>query len=144
MKTFPINLHDLSPRDVTFKLSQMPEATLTLSRWSLRVKAWAMAHYTPAGLKGIFEGRDVPKMAEICYYLLREKNIFPTQDSFFEAICGPKDELAILTAMLGTLGIGEPEIEKINKSLPEMETPDPNVPSPKPRKRKIGAKSSTP
>ena len=56
---------------------------------------------------------------------------------------GRGDMLPTGVILTGAVGIGEPEIEKINAALPEKEKPtDPNFKSPK--QKKTGAKSLTP
>ena len=138
MKTLPLTLDDLNPKEATFELSTVPQK-LTLCRWSLRVRAWAIGHYGGERLAEIFKSQNLIEMGAISYYMLKENELFPTLDSFLDAICTPRDHLNMITAMLGTLGIAEPKIEEIREVM--------NAPKPKPqpkRKKRIGAKSSTP
>lgn len=140
--TTPIfNLSDLNPTEAQFTLKTFPDKVFTLCRWSLRVRSWALRTYGgPEGLKQIFESRSIEKIAEMAYFMLKEKDQFPTQDDFFDNVCGPRDELALMTALMTTIGIGEPEIKKINEMLEGKGEPAPKPVAPK---KKIGAKSST-
>jgi hypothetical protein len=115
---------------------------LTLCRWSLRVRSWAITHYGAERLAEIFKTQNLIAMGEISYYMLKEKELFPTLDAFLDAVCTPKDHLNMVAAMLGTLGIAEPKIEEIREAMK-----DANAPKQKPQRKKkkpIGAKSLTP
>jgi hypothetical protein len=142
MQTLPLRLQDLSPKETTFFLSTQPDKTFTLCRWSLRVRAWAMDKYTPEGLKDIFEKQKIVEIADMAFFMLKEEGAFISQDDFLDAICTIQDQINLITALLGAVGIGEPEIEKINAAFEKAKTPNPNQPSPK--SKKTGAKSLTP
>jgi hypothetical protein len=139
------NLADLSPREATFELAAMPNQKLTLCKWSLRIRAWAQAKYTPQGLNEIFVKQKLTEIAEMAFFMLKEKSLFADQDAFFDAICTTKDQINLIMAMLETIGIGEPEIKKIQSNLPkETPPPDPNAVAPVPPKKvKTGVKHST-
>ena len=144
MKTLPLNLNDLSPREATFDLSTFPNKKFTLCRWSLRIRAWASEKYTNKGLQEIFAQQRIVEIADMAFFMLKEKDQFADQDAFLDAIVTVQDQINLIKALLETVGIGEPEIEKINASLPKEGPPSPNVKSPSPPKAKTGAKSSTP
>ncbi len=151
MKSFPLDLNDLSPKEATFALSERPGQTLTLCRWSLRVRAWAQSKYTDRGLQEIFTKQHIVQIGEMAWFMLKEKESFkdstglPSLDAFMDCVCTTQDQINLIKALLGTVGIGEPEIEKINQSLPKEGPPSPNPESPSlPKKKKTGGKSSTP
>lgn len=79
----------------------------------------------------------------MAYFMLRDRTAFPTHDDFMEAIVTTQDQINILKALLQAVGIGEPEIKKINDSLPKGLEPDPKSKTPIGKKKKIGAKSLT-
>lgn len=148
MKNLPLTLSDLKPAEAVFKLSTLPNTELTLCRWSLRVRGWAVDKFGAENLQSIFEKQKIQEIAEIAWYMLKEKSLFSDDkelqpfDKFLDSISTIQDQISLVKALLYTIGIGEPEIEKISKSLEG--NPNPNPPSPNPAKRKIGAKSLTP
>ncbi len=149
MKNFPLNLDDLVPREVTFTLSDDANKPITLGRWSLRVRAWATEKYTPEGLKEIFEKQKIEEIADMAFFMLKDKTQFSNKDAFMEAIVTIRDQITVIKALLGTVGIGEPEIEKLTKSAEAGLSAEQSVTmkepvDPKTRtKRPIGAKPST-
>ena len=135
---------DLVPKETIFELSTLPGKKYTLCRWSLRVRTWATAKFTSQGLKEIFEQQKIEEIADMAFFMLKEKEEFKTKDDFLDAISSMQDQYNIILALLGAVGIGEPEMKKINAAAKkeEMEvTPNPLVVRPK---KKTGAKSSTP
>ncbi len=144
MQTLPISLLDLVPKESQFELSSFPGERFTLRPWSLRVRAWAIEKYDGnEGLRQIFEIKDIGKVAGLAYFMLKDRSKFPTEDDFLDSVRSTKDQLNIYHALLETIGIGEPEIKKIEKSLDQKgEKPNPNPQSPS--RKKTGAKSSTP
>lgn len=144
MKTMPLQLTDLVPKETKFKLSDYPDKDFSLCRWSLRVRAWATDRYTSQGLKTIFETQQINEIADLAYFMLIDKDFFTTKDNFLDAIITIQDQINIIKALLGAVGIGEPELEKLSASveIDKKEAQSPNVPSPK--SKKTGAKSLTP
>jgi len=144
MNNTPLNLLDLVPRESTFTLAALPDKTFTLCKWSLRIRAWAKSKYTSEGLKNIFEKQQIEEIAEMAYFMLKEKDDFKSLDDFFDAICSVQDQVNVIMALLGAVGIGEPEIKAIDDSLRKKEVDEPQNPNVKSSKKKIGAKSLTP
>lgn len=150
LKNIPLNLHDLSPQEARLTLSGGPNAlpiTMTLCRWTLRVRAWAIEKYSHKGLQQIFEKQMITEIADLAFFMLKEKELFASKDEFMDAVVTTQDQINLIKALLHTVGIGEPEIDKLGKAFPEEKKegpPSPNVPSPNLRKKKTGAKSSTP
>lgn len=147
MEKLPLNLFDLEPRESTFTMPSVPDKTFTLSPWSLRVRAWAFDKFGAQNLDVIFKEQRISEIADIAYFMLKDKDVFPTKDSFLDAVRSLRDQLNLITALLGAIGIGEPEMKQIKDSIaanmkPEVPV-DPKPQSPK-AKKKTGAKSSTP
>lgn len=151
MEKLPIAIHELKPVEATFVLEGL-EKPLTLCRWSLRIRAWANAKYTPKGLEKMFLEQDIEKIADMAWFMLKEKEVFNNEmDKFLDAISSVRDQVNLIKAMLLTLGIGEPEIKQISEKFPEeksidadMKKADASGPKPKSTKRKTGHKPSTP
>jgi len=142
MEQIPLNLMDLVPKETTFILSTHPDKSFTLCRWSLRVRAWATAKYTPEGLKEIFEKQKIEEIADLAFFMLKDKEIFKTKDEFLDAISTIQDQINVIMALLGAVGIGEPEVKKIIKAVDAGAKTVDDILKKSP-KRKIGAKSST-
>lgn len=124
MKNMPLSLQDLKPKMTTFQLEDFPTEKFTLCRFTLRVRAWVLERYTSKELQGIFEDQKINDIALISYFMLKEKEKFPTLDSFLDSIVTIQDQISVMKALLGSIGIGEPEIEQINKSITEPASPN--------------------
>ncbi len=127
----PLNLEDLQPQETSFELSTMPGQKFTLCRWSLRVRAWAFSKWKAAELDSILREQKVVQIAELAYFMLKDKTKFPALDDFLDAIVSPRDHLALITAFLGTIGLGEPAIEELRKEM----HPAPKA-EPKPKRKR--------
>lgn len=152
--TKALNLADLCPQEVTFELSPHPGKKFTLCRWSLRVRAWVTAKYTSEGLNDIFRNTKILEIADIAFFMLKDTNppFFISQAAFLDAIVTISDQIALIKALMGTIGIGEIEIKKLDAVIAKnMAAPQPGieglVPDPKakpsPTKKRTGGKSST-
>lgn len=131
MQTVPLRLEDLEPREATFTLSTRPDDKFTLCRWSLRVRAWVTAKHTPEELQKIFEMKDILKVAEIAFYMLKEKEKFDGYDGFLDAVASIQDQINLIKAVVGTIGLGEPELAKVQSQLEKGgQNNDPNDSSP--------------
>lgn len=153
MNKFPINLEDLVPRETEFELSTQPGQKIKLCRWSLRVRSWAVNKYTSQGLKLIFEEQKIDEIAELTWFMLKDddKKLFPGGlNDFLDNVVTIKDQIAIITALLGAVGIGEPEIKKITaavgiqKSAATLAAQNQPPTTPPKKSKKTTAKSSTP
>lgn len=137
MSKFPLDLASLAPQEATFTLSGLPDRTLTLCKWTLRVRAWAFDKYGPEKLREIFEKHLIIQISEITFFMLKEKDAFKTFEEFQDAVVSTADQLNLTKALLKSVGIGEPEIDKINADLEKKagkakkDKPDPNPASPK-------------
>jgi alcohol dehydrogenase class IV len=144
MSFMPLNLLDLVPKETAFELSTMPGVKITLGRWSLRVRAWAVEKYTAGGLGEIFQKQKISEIAEIAFFMLKDKEQFKTKDEFLDAISSMQDQLNVILALLGAVGIGEPEMKKITDEMKKHQAPAATPPdASKKKSKKIGAKSLT-
>lgn len=132
MQNTPFNLMDIVPQEASFSVSGLPGKTLTLCKWSLRIRSWATTKYGDNGLQEIFAKQKIQEIAHMAWFMLKEKELFPKgEDDFLDAISSMQDQVNVIKALLRTVGIGEPEIEKIQASIeaagakPEA-APDPN------------------
>ena len=142
------DLSTLVPKESSFSLGLFPSKKFTLCHWSLRVRAWAVEKFTSEGLKEIFEKVKIGEIAELAWYMLKDedKKVFENQcDKFLDAVVSVPDQIAIVNALLGAVGIGEPEIKEIKKALEPTEKKSLITPSKKmaPKKTTRGSKSST-
>lgn len=127
-----LSIQDFTPQRVSFKLKNV-DADLWLRPWSLRVKAWAIEKYGVGELRKIMEGMKTVQIAEICFFMMEDesKNNFKNQDDFFDKIQAVEDELSVHRAVLSSMGIGEPQIEELEKIMLEAaELPDPKTLAP--------------
>jgi len=144
MKAMPLNLADLVPKETTFTLSTQPDKTFTLCRWSLRVRAWAIEKHGSEGLKDIFENQKIDEIADMAFFMLKDKTEFKTKDEFLDSVSSVQDQVNVIKALLGAVGIGEPEMQKIQKEIDKNITKSAPENPLKKSPKKIGAKSSTP
>ncbi len=137
-----MTLDDLNPQDTTLFLSTMPGIPIILERWSLYIRSWAMKRFTAQGLELILREQRVEEISELAFFMMKDKSIFKTHDDFMRAVVTIQDQLAVVTAMLGTIGIGEPKLEEIRTAMKKKEA-ESTAPKPlAPSQKKIGAKSS--
>lgn len=143
---------DLVPREAEFELSSKPGVKYKLEPWSLYWRTWATDKYGAERLGLIFKEQRIVEIGEMAYAMLIDKTDFPTIVDFQKAVVSMKDQYVLITSILTTVGMGEPELEKIKEEAKRRGF-DPNNPTPKkepvdplarsPNKKKIGAKSST-
>jgi hypothetical protein len=142
MEKLVIRMEDLTPEKGVFELAALPGKKIVLGIFSLRVRKWAVGRFgSQAEIQKIIEGRDIVSLAQICYFMLEDKTLFPTEDAFLEAIGSPADQLALYEAFTSAVGLAEPLRKKIEDHLAK-EGVDPNALSPNPNP--IGAISTTP
>lgn len=147
MEKFPINLADLVPKESTFTLSTLPGRSFTLCRWSLRVRAWATEKYTSAGLQKIFELQDINAIGTLAWFMLKEKDQFKSfgdEGGFLDQIVSSQDQLNVILALLGAVGIGEPEMDAFKDSAKKLTGGNPEDPKSGTPEERTGERSSTP
>lgn len=126
MEASPFSLSDLIPKETEFELSPHPGRKFVLCRWTLRVRAWAVEKYGPEKLKQIFEQQMIGEIAELAWFMLKDqdKQFFKnSKDEFLDGISSVQDQVNIIMALLGAVGIGEPELDKIKESQKKSQTP---------------------
>lgn len=128
------SLANLQPRMAKFKLSGI-DKEITLSRFSLRVKIFISEKYGPENVQKIFEEKRLKEISEIAWFMLIEKELFNNDlNKFLDEICTTSDQLNLITALLESIGIAEPELKEIQKSIDE------NIPK---KKAKTGSRRLT-
>lgn len=131
----PLDLESLVPSEAVFRISGY-DSDITLKKWSLKIKQAAIAHYGEKQLADIFKRQDVVGMADIVFRFMmkaadREKfeviaadkksdpdaDIETALDAFLSAVITPKDQAAVVKALVATVGIGEPQLKIIEEAL---------------------------
>ena len=130
MTNFALDVDDLIPQETQFELASVKDRKFTICRWSLRVRTWATKKYGPERLREIFEKQIIEEIASIAWFMLKpeDKAFFDnSEENFLDNICSVRDQLAVGMSLLGAVGIGEPQLEKINEALKKknVEPPPP-------------------
>ena len=126
MQTMPFSLADLVPKEVSFKLSTVEGETFTLRRWSLRVRNWAEDKYGSSGLNEAFSKLNIRVISDLTWFMLKDEDkqkFDNNSENFEDAISSVADQVAIVKACLGAVGIGEPEIKKIEADIKKKTNP---------------------
>lgn len=105
------DLNDLKPVESTFKLSNGKE--YTLKKFSLAAQIWMHQRFGAEKVQQIFEKVSIPEICETVHFLMKDKSDFPTFLDLAEAITTQADRLAIVQAIIETIGISQPMIDKI-------------------------------
>lgn len=117
----PIDLESLLPQPAEFELASHPGKIFHLRKWTLKIKAWALAHYGEEKIATVFQRQDVVGMADIIFrfMLVDEDKLFFNNDldTFMDSVVTTKDQYNIIKALVKTVGIGEPELKLIEESL---------------------------
>lgn len=141
MKKIPLSLEDICPKDTYLKLDAFPDKEFLLSKFSLRVRAWAIEKFGEEKLQSALSGKNTIVSAEIAYFMLKDKALFPKLEDFLEAIASPMDQHRLITTLMGCIGVSEPKLEEISQVLKENEASPGEAESPS---QSTGAKSTTP
>lgn len=110
-----LDLHDLKPQEATFTLSEKPGKTYTLVKMSLRVQIWVNERFGKERVTNILGNASIPELSEIVYFMVKDKTDFPTLESFQECIVTQGDRESMLAAMITSVGISQPVLEKMSK-----------------------------
>lgn len=111
-----LDLNDLKPAEATLALSEYPARIFTLKKFSLNAQIWVNERFgDPQAIQGIFKNLRIGEISEIVYFLLKEKDAFKSLDEFREAIVSPKDKVEMVNALLRTIGISQPIVDKLKK-----------------------------
>ena len=110
-------LQDLIPEETTFKLHKTGDKKYWICAFSLRVRVWIQQRYKLEEFEAVLKKSDTAKIAELVYFMLKDKSDFPTQDDFFDAIRTPMDNWEIHKAVLHSMGVSEPRAEELAKEI---------------------------
>lgn len=120
-----LDLNDLCPETAKFQTSARPGESFTLNKVTLRTQVWLQKRFGKENIQGIFENQSIPDIAEIAYFLLQEKDKIKTLDEFLDLIVTHQDRINLLQAMLTTIGLSQPVIDKIaERTMGEMKAPE--------------------
>lgn len=128
MDTQSLTLRDLKPKEASFTLEAFPEQKFTLKKFSLLAQLWCKETFGDDRLKEIFKDQYLPDLAKIAYYLLKEKEKFPTYESLIEEVCTHQDKVGLINAILATIGFSAPVVKAMQEG-----DPAPNALSPDPK-----------
>jgi len=111
-----LDLTDLKPTEATFVLSKFPEKPMTLKPFSLNAQIWVTERFGVPAIEGIFKDQRIGDISEIVFFLLKDKSPTPTLESFRESILTKQDKLAMMNALLETIGISQPVMAELTKA----------------------------
>jgi len=112
-----LNLSDLKPEEATFTLSEFPDKTFTLKKFSLNAQLWMNERFGQEQVKGIFENRRLAEISEVVFFLLKDKSVITSLEALREAIVTNQDRVAMMGALLKTIGISQPVMDKLKKDV---------------------------
>lgn len=124
MKHTPLSIDDIKPTKATLSLSSGYE--LTLEPWSLYIREWAITKYGASGLDQAFKTQSVKELSAIAYKMLEpaSRKKFETLKDFRKAVLSPRDMLNLMTAVIKTIGLSEPQMEEIADAIESQEKKD--------------------
>lgn len=108
-----LDINDFTPEKAELKLADKPGKTYTLNKVTLRRRIWIQNKFNEDKIREIFERNSLPEISEIAYYLLEEKTDFPTIEDFQDAVVTKQDFINLTKALLTTIGISEPALNKL-------------------------------
>jgi hypothetical protein len=120
-----LDLNDLQPKESKIVLSEKPGKTYTLKKFSLAAQIWLRDTYGPDKIKDIFENQRLGEIAEIAFYLMKDKSEFKTPIEFMECIVTQQDRINLIEALLETIGISQPIIDQLSKEYDEKNVESP-------------------
>lgn len=107
-----LDLNDLRPVEAEFRLSN--DRVYRLKKMSLDVNIWLTRKFKPDELSDIFLKQKLPEMSRIAYYMLKDKTDFPSLKSFREAVVTLGDKVALVQAIIESVGISKPLMKKLS------------------------------
>lgn len=130
-----LDLNDLQPQEATFELSEHKGVTFTLKKFSLSARIWMNNRFKQEEIKKFFSDQSMEEISEVVFYLLKDKSILKTLEDLRDAVTTKKDMANIFQALLTTIGLSEPVMEKLAKDADLGNAPSPSQPT--------GAQSTT-
>lgn len=110
----PLELSDLKPVESSFVLSDHPGKKFTLRKFALDAQIWLQRAYQEDQIKEIFRDQKIKELSRIAYFLLKDKSEFPKLALFRQAIVTYQDRVALIAALIQTVGVSQPVIKKLN------------------------------
>lgn len=165
-----LDLTDLIPESATFRLSGTGDVEHTLRPVDLSDRAWVTRTFGDyRAIERIFSEQDMEAISKLVFQLVVDKSPFAARDEeewneqgekvgtrkvggyllVMRAVRGARDQIALMKAVLKTIGISEPVQEKLVAELSEAENAEKkssaSAPKPKPtgKKSSISSKRST-
>lgn len=138
-KVLKLDLTDMVPQEASFELSGAPGKKLVLIPYTLRVQIWAEKKYGKKQIEAAIIGSDVATFSELVFYMLKDKAAFPKIDDLLDAVITFKDRANVTNALLESIGLSQPVLEKLTKQL-EAQQAEGNEQSPS---QTTGANSTT-
>lgn len=130
-----LNLNDLKPEEAVFELSEFAGQKFTLKKFSLNAQLWMNERFGVEQVKGIFENRRLAEISEVVFFLLKDKSVITSLEQLREAIVTNQDRVAMMGALLKTIGISQPVMDKLKEDVEKGNAESLN--------QLIGAQSST-
>lgn len=115
MTQVKLALEDLKPAESTFSLYEKSGKVYTLKKFTLADQIWAKRTFGDR-LGEIFEKVDLPGIAELAHHLLKDKTDFPDFLTFAENIVTQEDKIGLIKALLTTIGVSQPVIQKLEEA----------------------------
>ncbi len=129
-----LSLEDLKPSESTFALSAKPGRLYTLKKFSLAERIWINQRFGKENVQRIFESQSLPEMCEIAHRLLKnpkDREEFPTFESFAAEIFTVQDSISLTKALLATVGIDDALLKKLSAEMDEQDRPNGETPAQK-------------
>ena len=137
LTSMEIKYEDIRPSESPFKLQNFPDKTFSLRPVSLLDRIWLNENFGQEEIKRIFLQQDFKGIGTIAYQLLKDKEEFPDLNSFFSQIIGPADLLAIITALMKSVGVDNALMKKMGATVDEKK------PKPQKGRKRTGGNSMT-
>ena len=112
-----LTLDDLCPLEADFELSTHPGTKFTLKRFSLRAQLWMQNEFGAENIEGIFKNQRLPELSKVAFFLLKDKTVIKTLEDLQESVVTNKDRIALMAALLRTIGVSQPVMEAIAKEV---------------------------
>ena len=125
-----LDLSDLVPQEVKFKLSGTKDVEHTLGAYTLRVQLYAAKTFGSEAIERAIATRDLIILPQLAWYVLKDKKFFADSfDNFLDAVVSYQDRETVVNAMLETAGLSQPVLEKLAKQLEKNESAPANEPT---------------
>lgn len=127
-----INLEDLVPEKSAFKL-KIPNKEYTLRPFNLEDEVWLQKKYGNE-IESIFKELRIKEICEIAFHQLEDKSDFKKRevkfvndegdelveikggvDLLYSLVSGFDEKIAIINALMATIGVSRPIVEKLTK-----------------------------